>query len=187
MKQRQGYMVTDEKLMELILRKDEPALREFYNRYKNPLFRFIRGKVDKEEDCEEILQDTLFGFLESLRDFHGKSSMKTFLFSICHHKIIDFYRRKKFKHVVFSQVPQLEVLISPLMAPEEELDATLVKEKIMKVLSAILPIYREILIYKYFEGRPVSEIAAKLSLSFKSAESRLFRARKAFVETYGIT
>jgi RNA polymerase sigma-70 factor (ECF subfamily) len=177
-------MASDEELVTLMLSRDETALHEFYHRYKSPLFRFIRGKVGREEDCEEILQDTLFGFLESLRDFHGKSSIKTFLFSICHHKIIDFYRRKKIKHVVFSQVPQLEALISPLMAPEEELDATLIKEKIMKVLSAILPAYREILVYKYFEGLSVEEIAAKLSLSFKSAESRLFRARKAFVEVY---
>jgi RNA polymerase sigma-70 factor, ECF subfamily len=177
-------MISDQELVQGILARSEHALHEFYCRYKSPLLRFIRGKIDREEDCEEILQDTLFGFLESLRDFHGKSSIKTFLYSICHHKIIDFYRRKKFKHVVFSQVPQLEVLISPLMAPEDELDATLVKEKIMRVLSILLPSYREILIYKYFEGLSVEEIAQKLSLSFKSAESRLFRARKAFVEVY---
>ena len=179
-------MLSDQDLISAILSRDEHALHEFYCRYKTPLLRFIRGKVGKEEDCEEILQDTLFGFLESLRDFHGKSSIKTFLFSICHHKIIDFYRRKKIKHVVFSQVPQLEAFISPLMAPEDELDATLVKEKIMHVLSMILPVYREILMYKYFEGMSVSEIAEKLSLSFKSAESRLFRARKAFVDEYAM-
>jgi RNA polymerase sigma-70 factor (ECF subfamily) len=177
-------MRSDQELAQAMLSRQEQALHEFYSRYKSPLLRFIRGKIDKEEDCEEILQDTLFGFLESLRDFHGKSSIKTFLFSICHHKIIDFYRRKKIKHVVFSQVPQLEMLISPLMAPEDELDATLVKEKIMRVLTIILPSYREILVYKYFEGLSVEEIAEKLSLSFKSAESRLFRARKAFVEVF---
>ena len=177
-------MRSDEQLLQGILHKDQPALHEFYQRYKTVLLRFIRGKIDKEEDCEEILQDTLFGFLEAIRDFHGNSSVKTFLFSICHHKVIDFYRRKKIKHLVFSQVPQLEVLISPLMAPEEELDATLVKEKITNVLGRLMPAYREILVYKYFEGLSVEEIAKKMSVSFKSVESRLFRARKAFVETF---
>src|SRR3989344_7733431 len=152
-------MHTDEELISLILARDRGALSLFYKRYKSKLLSLIRSKVDKEEDCEEILQDSLFGFLESLRDFHGMSSVKTFLFSICHHKIIDFYRRKKMKHLVFSQVPQLETLISPLLVPEEVLDETLAREKISRVFAAILPRYREILVYKYIEGRSVEEIA----------------------------
>jgi len=174
----------DMHLAHRILAQDERALREFYCRYKGVLLVFIRRKVEKESDCEEILQDTLFAFIEALRDFHGKSSIKTFLFAICNHKIIDFYRRRKLRHIVFSQLPQLENLISPLLSPEEVLDETLMKEKISRVFAEILPRYREILVYKYIEGKSVEDIARILRLSFKSAESRLFRARKAFVQLY---
>lgn len=174
----------DEQLISGILARDEQALHFFYTKYKGKLSQFIRTKVEKETDGEEILQDTLFAFLEALRDFHGKSSVKTYLFSICHHKIIDFYRRKKLRHVVFSQLPQLENLVSPLLQPEEVLDKTIVKEKISRIFSEILPRYREILVYKYVEGRSVEDIAKMLRLSFKSVESRLFRARKAFVDAY---
>ncbi len=177
-------IMDDQTLVDRILNREERALYEFYARYKGKLFLFIHRKVDKESDCEEILQDTLFAFLEALRDFHGKSSVKTFLFSICSHKIIDYYRRKKLKHIVFSQLPQLENLVSPLIQPEEALDKTLIKEKISRVFAEILPRYREILVYKYVEGRSVEDIASILRLSFKSAESRLFRARKAFVDSY---
>ena len=178
-------MDADGLLIERILARDERALSEFYARYKGKLFLFIRRKIEKESDCEEILQDTLFAFIEALRDFHGKSSIKTFLFSICSHKIIDYYRRKKLRHIVFSQMPQLENLVSPLLQPEEVFAETLIREKISRVFSEILPRYREILTYKYVEGRSVEDIAKMLRLSFKSAESRLFRARKAFVEAYG--
>lgn len=178
-------MKTDEELVAKILQRDENALKEFYGRYKGKLFTFIRGKIDKEQDCEEIFQDTFFAFLEALRDFHGDSSIKTFLYSICHHKIIDFYRRKKLKHIVFSQMPQLETLVSPLIEPEEALDETLIRERISRVFSELLPRYRDILYYKYIEGRSVEDIAQLMRLSFKSVESRLFRARKAFVEAYG--
>ena len=85
---------------------------------------------------------------------------------------------------MFSQVPQLEMLVSPLVGPEAALDETLVKEKIHKVLYAIAPVYRQVLVLKYLEHVPVEEIAQKLSISFKSAESRLFRARKNFVEQF---
>ena len=171
-------------LIPKILARDRRALLLFYHRYAPKMSRFIAGKVGNPADAEEILQDTLFAFLEAIRDFQGKSNIQTFLFSICHHKVIDYYRRKKIKHAVFSQMPQLEVLISQLSGPEEQLDAVLVKEKIQAVLGRLLPRHRQLLILKYLDGLSVAEIAKQLTLSFKSVESQLFRARKAFVEHF---
>jgi RNA polymerase sigma-70 factor (ECF subfamily) len=176
--------VEDTELVLKILARDRRALLTFYRRFTPKLSRYIRTKIGNPADAEEILQDTLFAFLESIRDFEGKSNVGTYLFSICQHKIIDFYRRKKMKHAVFSQMPQLAALISPLLSPEEELDATLAKEKIHTVLARLLPQYRQILILKYIEGQTVAEIARKLTLTFKSVESQLFRARRAFVELF---
>lgn len=174
----------DTNLIPKILARDRRALLFFYRRYAPKLTRYIAGKVGNPEDAQEVLQDTLFAFLEAIRDFQGKSNIQTFLFSICQHKVVDFYRKKKLKHAVFSQMPQLEALISPMVSPEEELDAVLVKEKIHAVLSGLLPQYRKILLLKYFEGLSVAEIAGHLAMTFKSAESKLFRARKAFVEHF---
>lgn len=174
----------DQTLIEQILARDRRALALFYRRYAPKLVALIRNKVRNSADGEEILQDTLFAFLEAIRDFHGDSSIKTFLFSICQHKIIDYYRRKKMKQIVFSQTPNLEALVSPLFGPEEELDTTLLKEKISAVLGKILPHYRQLLVSKYIDNLSVAEVAKKFTLSFKSAESQLFRARKAFVALF---
>ena len=86
--------------------------------------------------------------------------------------------------MVFSQMPNLEALISSQKNPEEELDVVLLKEKIQMVLGNILPHYRTLLISKYIENLSVSDIAGKFALSLKGAESQLFRARKAFVELF---
>lgn len=174
----------DSVVIEQILAHNRSALAQFYRTYAPILRRHIVAKVQRSEDAEEILQDTLFGFLEAIRDFHGKSSIKTFVFAICHHKIVDFYRKKKIKHLVFSQVPRLELLVSPLLDPEAELDETVVKEKIQQVLTRMAPVYRQVIQLKYLENASVTDIAEKMSISFKSAESRLFRARKAFVELF---
>ncbi len=174
----------DATLVSRLFTHDRRVVLEFYREYAPQLRRYIHGRIAHREDAEEILQDTLFAFLEGLRDFQGKSSIRTYLFSICQHKIIDFYRRKKIKHLVFSQIPQLEMLVSPLVGPEAAFDETLVREKIHKVLKTIAPVYRQVLVLKYLEHVPVEDIARKLSISFKSAESRLFRARKNFVELF---
>lgn len=176
--------MNESQLIEKILRRDRRALHAFYQTYTPRLARYIQAKVGLKEDAEEILQDALMACLEALRDFQAKSSLETFLFSIASHKVVDFYRRRHLKQVVFSRLPQLEVLISPLLNPEEELDVTLFKEKINRVMAALLPHYRQILIFKYLDNLSVGEIAGKLAITFRSAESQLFRARKAFVEVF---
>lgn len=174
----------DKTLVARLFARDRRAVSLFYREHTPKLRRFIRVKIGNEEDAEEILQDTLFAFLEGLRDFQGKSSIRTYLYSICQHKIIDFYRRKKLKHLVFSQMPKLETLVSPLLGPEDALDKTLVREKIQNVFSRLQPQYRQVLMLKYLEQVSVADIAKRLSITFKSAESRLFRARKIFVEAF---
>lgn len=174
----------DEQLITRLFAHDRQAAGEFYRTYAPQLRRYITARVKTAEDAEEILQDTLFSFLEGLRDFQQKSSVRTYLFSICQHKIIDFYRKRKLKQVVFSQMPQLELLVSPMLGPEEELDVAIVKEKISAVMKKLIPVHRQVLVLKYLEQVSVEDIASQLSISFKSAESRLFRARRAFVEVF---
>lgn len=176
--------IEDEILVRQILSRDRRALLVFYQTYAPKLGRYIKNKVANPSDAEEILQDTLFAFLEALRDFQGNCRVQTFLFSICSHKIVDYYRRRKLALIVFSRMPEFESLVSPLLGPEEELDSTLLKEKIHRVLSKLLPGHRQVLLFKYMDNLSVEEIARKLTVTFKSAESQLFRARKAFVEIY---
>ncbi len=174
----------DRLLIDQILDRDKRALHIFYHTFEPKLSRRIRTKITNPTDAEEVLQDTLFAFLESIRDYTGKSSMETFLFAICNHKIIDYYRRKKVFHMVFSKTPNLEALVSPILNPEEIIDTIFVKEKIKNVLSRMIPQYRNILSLRYFESLSVAEISQRLTTTLKSVESQLFRARKAFVEAF---
>lgn len=176
--------MNDQELVQRILSRDRKALHIVYTTYTPKLLRFISTKVANPHDAEEILQDTLFAFLEAVRDFEGKARISTFLFSICQHKIVDYYRRKKLRHIVFSQMPTLEELVSPLLGPEEEMDVTIVRERLKKTFDLLLPKYRMVLRMKYEEDLPVEVIATTLHMTFKSVESMLFRARKAFGEAF---
>lgn len=177
-------LMEDADLIDKILHRDRRALDTFYKTYTPKLGRFIGGKVKNPHDAEEILQDTLFAFLEALRDFQGGCKISTFLFSIGKHKIIDYYRKKKLKQLVFSQAPYLEELVSPILNPEEELDVVMLKEKLHRVFSLILPKYKTVLQLKYVDDYSVLEIARRCRWTLKGTESLLFRARKAFIKEF---
>lgn len=178
-------MQDEQKLLQNLLSGHKKAAREVYLRFMPRLLNFIRWRVDNEKDVEEIAQDTMFAFLESARDFTGKSRINTYICAIANNKVVDYYRKKRLKKILFSQMPKgFENLLSELGKTEGDFDNQLLGEKINLVFQKLSPLYAKILKLKYIEGRSVIEIAETLSMSFKASESMLFRARKAFVKIY---
>lgn len=174
----------DLELVNKILSKNEKALRSYYKTYMPKLKAFISRKIDDEKDAEETLQDVLLVSLDAMRDFVGQSSLYTYIYSIAKHKVIDYYRRRKLKQIVFSRIPAIENLISHLNSPEQKYDIKELKEKIAMCFKLLKPRYQEVLQLKYVEGMTVVEISKTTSESIKSVESLLFRARKLFAKVY---
>ena len=81
-------------------------------------------------------------------------------------------------------MPELEELISPLLGPEEQLDRVALHEKLRHTFTKILPQYKMVLQARYILNMPVGEIAQQFSVTIKSTESLITRARKAFVKAY---
>lgn len=79
-------------------------------------------------------------------------------------------------------MPEIEELVSPLLNPEAALDERVLKEELHKTLNKLIPQYKTVLYARYILNMPVAEIARKLAITLKGAESMLFRAKKAFVK-----
>lgn len=179
--------MTEKQLVENILNGDESALRFFYRQHKDRLMFFIRRQIDSNEDCEEILQDAFMDCLEGLRDFTFKSSIHTYICAIAKYKIIDFYRKKRVKTILFSQLPEnIKPFISQLLSPDEQFEVVETRIKISRIFSLLKPIYSKVLILKYHQGFSVKEIAKNQLLTIKSVESLLVRARRQFIKKYQI-
>lgn len=167
-----------------IVSGNEASLRIFYDKYLPIVEKLVRYRVYEVEEAKDIVLEILMASIEALRDFSGRSSLKTFVYAIARHKIVDYYRKKKVKQIFFSKLPEIGAVISRIASSEDELEKIFIKEKIEKVMRALRPEERIILICKYVNGLSVFEIARKLSFTIKAVESRLFRARKAFAREY---
>lgn len=152
--------------------------------FRERLTRFISQKVADPMDVDEIVQDSLLSALDSLPGFRGQSQLFTWVCGIARHEVVDFYRRKKIKQIVFSKLPFLEKLVSEALGPELAYQELETKTKILTTLKHLSEGYAQILRLKYVEGRSMAEIAEKLNLTIKAVESRLTRARLAFQKVY---
>ena len=175
---------SDRQLVNNILKGNEKALRAYYSTYSSRLYRYIQSKISQSEDAEEVFQDTLLASLEAMRDYSGSSSLYTYIYSIAKHKVIDYYRRKKIKHTVFSKLPFIEDVVSAVLSPEQRYDRRELSERIYECFNKLKPRYQQVVKLNYVEGLTVGEIAVKTSETIKSVESTLFRARKVFTKVF---
>lgn len=85
----------DEFLIEQIRRGDESAWRQLIDRYHGRLLAFAKARVASLSDAEDIVQDTLVGFLQSLASYDVHRSLETYLFTIVRYKLVDRLRSRK--------------------------------------------------------------------------------------------
>ena len=57
------------------------------------LFNYTISRVNDREIAKDLVQDTFFAGLNSMKNFKGEASERTWLISILKRKIIDYYRK----------------------------------------------------------------------------------------------
>lgn len=141
-------------------------------------------KIDDEGVAEELTNDILWAAYESLPTFNHKCSEFSFICSIAKHKIIDYYRKKKLKTILFSASPMFEEIADKAIGPERDVLKNELKEEIDRTLEEIREGYGKILRLKYIDGLKIDKIAQITKLSIKAVESRLIRAKKQFQSSW---
>lgn len=61
--------------------------------YSDYLFNYTITRVNEREIAKDLVQDTFFAGLKSMKNFKGEASERTWLISILKRKIIDYYRK----------------------------------------------------------------------------------------------
>jgi RNA polymerase sigma-70 factor (ECF subfamily) len=174
----------EQRLVDEILTGKKGAVRRFYNLYKWRVELLVRQKVGRQEDIEEIVQDVFLAAVDSLNLYSGRSKLFSWLCGIVRHEVCDFYRKRKLKRVVFSQLPVLEEIWKGREQWQEAMSLVDTKAKVQGVLGGMLPRYAEALKMKYIEGWSVEEMARQLGETVKATESVLFRARREFAKIW---
>jgi RNA polymerase sigma-70 factor (ECF subfamily) len=172
----------DIELLQRINKGDNDAVTELYNTHVDRVYSLIFNQVDRDrETAQEILQETFFAAVRSAGKFRGKSQVHTWLCSIANRKVADYYRRKKreTKHEV-----QYSVDANEIRDTSEDVITILESEEsnrnTRKILFSLPLHYKQVLLLKYVEGFPVSEISEVMERSPKSVEGLLTRARNEF-------
>lgn len=73
----------------------DSVFEELYNKYHQDVFQFLFYMVRNREQAEDLVQEVYIRVFKSYNRFEGKSSEKTWLFSIARNVAIDYFRKQK--------------------------------------------------------------------------------------------
>ncbi len=81
--------------LDQVRKKDPEALTAIVKAYGKQIFRASLGAGLREQEAEEVVQETFTAFVQNVSRFEGRSHIRTWLFGILYNKIAESRRKKK--------------------------------------------------------------------------------------------
>jgi RNA polymerase sigma-70 factor (ECF subfamily) len=140
-----------------------------------PLRRYLQRLVGDHATAEDLLQETMLKIARGLPQFEGRSSVKTWAFTIATRVATDHFRRPQ------SRVRMVE-LDDDDAAPDADVDDRLVVDEmnscVREVIDGLPEDYRTALVLHDLEGMTAARVAEIVGCSLATAKIRIHRARR---------
>jgi len=161
--------VTDQRKQNII-----QAVRDYSRR----LFYFIRGRVNTDEDAEDILQDVWYQF-SNVMNSEPIEEASGWLYRVAKNRIIDNYRRKKMDPLDGMMPGETDIefnlkeaLLTEFPTPESEHLRHLFWEELFTALDELPEEQRRVFIWNEMEDKSFAAIAAQTGENVNTLISR---------------
>ena len=159
--------------------KKSVSLTEVVKNYGSQLLRFIKGKVSKTEDAEDILQEVWYQ-TSRLTNIDELENVGAWLYSVTRNKITDNYRKKKsdsLEDYVYEDEDGSFNVKEILLAddsnnPELKMFKDIFWDELMKALNELPEKQRLVFIQNEIEDLTLQEIADNEGENIKTIISR---------------
>lgn len=158
--------------------RDEAAWRELYDAHFELVHRVAYRLGTPAAELDDVVQDVFVIAYRRLDQFdHGRFS--TWLYRICANVVSARHRHRRVRRVFASWLPWI-VQPAPGEAPPRALERTAAGAAVQRVLEAMSPKKREVLVLFELEELPAREIAERIGCPESTVFTRLHHARREF-------
>ena len=155
----------------------EMFVSELYEEHGVALkFHVMRLNGGDQHSAEDITQETMlraWSHADSLRGSHR--SMRPWLFTVARRLVIDAKRQRDVRphEVPYPLAGDADTSV------EEGFEAAQVRDEVIRALKSLTPVQREVILYTYYLGLSVAEVAQKLGIPPGTVKSRAHHALRA--------
>ncbi len=178
---------TDAELVADHINGDESALPLLIKRHIRSVYNFIYRFIGNKQNTDDITQEVFIKMWKKINTYKPSKNFKTWLFSIARNTSIDWLRKKK--NFVFSDLEHEDEdysfsdnLADPAPLPDELIEQIEKTNMLSNILGQLPPLYREVLLLKYYQQFTFEEISKILKKPMNTVKSQhrrgLFLLRK---------
>ena len=132
--------------------------------YEHKINLFFRQKQLSREEREDLTQEVLCRLYESISRYQGKSSLATWIFSVCRYTLYEYYRKNHYNLDIDYYEPMVQ-------DKTESIHYEIIVEKLPPSLKII---YNK----KYRLNMTIREISRELAVPEGTVKYRLYEIRK---------
>ena len=141
-------------------------MEQIYTAYYSKVMGYIAARIRNHADAEDLCADVFEKIQRKLPDYdQSKAAVGTWIFTITRNTLIDHFRRKK---------PSEE--LDENLSDESELDESLLSTETLGELAAALrklpQQMMDIVVLRYYDGKPLTQIAEMMNLSYGAVKLR---------------
>lgn len=153
-------------------------------RYESKLLHYImRISKFRQEDAEDVLQDVLIKVYYNLNEFNDELKFSSWIYRIAHNQTVSEIRKKVSRPSVPLEKEDID-RFEDAFDIVKEIDNSLDREVIEKVLSQIDEKYREVLILRYLDEKDYVEISDILKKPVSTVGNLIARGKILFEKEY---
>ena len=155
------------------------TIEKVYEQYFSMIYNYVYYKLLNRENSEDIVSQVFLKVLKNLHRFDPeKASMKTWLFRITDHTLIDFYRRQKPAGSIDDEETGFDNLLTTDFDEEYNRILNPRRRMLLEALKTLPERERTFIYYKYFLNITNREIARRMEMNENTVSAVMARARK---------
>jgi RNA polymerase sigma-70 factor (ECF subfamily) len=185
MSQADDITYTDADLVALLRAGDEEAISRLVEQWSPTMFRVARSFVDSAQSAEDVVQEAWLGMLSGLARFEGRSSLRTWTFTI----LVNRARTRGAREARTLPRSPLEdgteepaqpwFCVATDVTPESAVLSSEILIQLDRAISALPPRQRQVVTMREISGMSAEEVCAALGISPANQRVLLHRARAA--------
>lgn len=153
------------------------AVRELYDRYHKPIFRYLWARVSDRHLAEDLTGDVFTRMVTALPRYRSSAgTFQAWLYRIAHNLLIDHYRKDRNKREI--PLDDIEYLGHPDHSPEQATEQGMFIEQVRRGLQELDSVQQEILALRFISDLPLQEVATIMGKSVGAVKIAQHRALK---------
>lgn len=156
---------------------DKRAMHALYLRYNEAVYAFVASRSGNSDLASDCVHDTMLDVWRSASSFAGKSSVKTWLFSIARNKLVDALRKRgKLSYV--EEVPEHE---DTAPNPEAAAIAAAESARLHRCLEGLSGPQQAAIRLAFLEDLSYPEVAEVEAVPVGTIKTRIYHAKQALM------